>query len=131
MPASTQISTRREAPATSVSPQALKNSFPPPNVAVPRLSAETLRPEPPSRRYSMADWMPRCSSGCRELIAFHRLCESLHVTFCGAISLHLAHHFGPEGCPAFREKRGRWISFLIGTIHLGRGQPCRCLLHSN
>src|SRR5205809_5433273 len=46
------MSTRLVASATSVSPQALKNSFPPPNVAVPRLKAETFKSEPPTNRYS-------------------------------------------------------------------------------
>ena len=35
------------------SPKPLKNSLAPPNVAAPKLSAETLRPEPPSSRYSI------------------------------------------------------------------------------
>src|SRR6266567_7940126 len=54
MPASRQISIRRAASATSVSPHALKNSLAPPKVAAPKLRAETLRPEPPSSLYSMA-----------------------------------------------------------------------------
>src|SRR5436190_14036574 len=52
-PASRQTSTRRVASATSVAPQALKNSLPPPKVPVPRLKTGTLNPEPPSCRYSM------------------------------------------------------------------------------
>src|SRR5205823_3814583 len=55
--ASRQMSIRRAASATSVSPHALKNSLEPPNVAAPKLRAETLRPEPPRSRYSMAHWM--------------------------------------------------------------------------
>src|SRR5579862_6284559 len=51
-----QMSMRRRASSTSVPPQALKNSLVPPNVAVPKLSAETLRPEPPRMRYSIADF---------------------------------------------------------------------------
>src|SRR4051794_15244576 len=47
------MSTRRRAPATSVLPQALKNSLPPPNVAAPKLSTGTLSPELPSLRCSM------------------------------------------------------------------------------
>ena len=39
----------REAPAASVEPQALKNASPPPNVAAPKLSAGTRKPEWPSR----------------------------------------------------------------------------------
>src|SRR5262245_7835719 len=53
-PASRQTSTRRVASRTSLSPQALKNSLPPPNVPVPRLSTGTLKPEPPSRLDSIA-----------------------------------------------------------------------------
>src|ERR1035437_8045052 len=64
-PASKQMSIRRVASATSVLPHALKNSLPPAKVATPKLRAGTLRPEPPSKRYSMPLWMrqvsPRCS----------------------------------------------------------------------
>jgi len=49
-PASRQTSTSRRAPSASVEPQALKKSFPPPNVAVPNESAGTLRPLRPSNR---------------------------------------------------------------------------------
>src|SRR6185437_389352 len=52
-PASKQTSTSRVASATLLAPHALKNSFPPPKVPVPRLSTGTLRPEPPSCLYSM------------------------------------------------------------------------------
>src|SRR6266542_376984 len=52
-PASRQISTRRVASATSLSPQALNNSLPPPKVPVPRLNTGTLKPDPPSSRYSI------------------------------------------------------------------------------
>src|SRR6185295_1413182 len=52
-PASRQISTSRVASATSVAPHALKNSLPPPKVPVPRVSAGTMNPEPPSRLYSI------------------------------------------------------------------------------
>src|SRR5580698_8565348 len=58
MPASMQMSTRRVASATSVAPQALKNSFPPPNVPVPKLSTGTFKPDRPSVRNSIGD---RCS----------------------------------------------------------------------
>ena len=53
-PASRQISTSRVASATSLDPQALKNSLPPPNVPVPKLKTGTLKPEFPSCRYSIA-----------------------------------------------------------------------------
>src|SRR5882724_1999496 len=53
-PASRQISTRRVAPLTSVSPHARKKSLPPPNVPVPRLNAGTFNPDPPSSLNSMA-----------------------------------------------------------------------------
>src|SRR5271168_1404230 len=53
-PASRQTSMSREASATSLAPHALKNSLPPPNVPVPRLNTGTLKPEPPSCRYSMS-----------------------------------------------------------------------------
>src|SRR4051812_46205667 len=53
IPASRQTSTRRVASATSLAPRALKNSLPPPNVPVPRLSTGTLKPEPPSCLYCM------------------------------------------------------------------------------
>src|SRR5258708_377028 len=52
-PASRQMSTSRVASATSLAPQDLKNSLPPPNVPVPRLNAGTLNPEPPSCLYSI------------------------------------------------------------------------------
>src|ERR1700750_1251454 len=52
-PWSRQISTRCSAPFTSVDPQALKNSFEPPKVAVPKLKTGTRRPERPSLRYSI------------------------------------------------------------------------------
>ena len=52
-PASRQISTSRVASATSLAPQALKNSFPPPNVPVPKLNTGTFNPEPPNCRYSI------------------------------------------------------------------------------
>src|SRR3954464_7638230 len=51
------MSTRRVASATSVSPQDLKKSPPPPNVAAPKLSTGTLNPEAPIFRYSIV----RCS----------------------------------------------------------------------
>ena len=47
------MSTSRVASATSLAPQALKNSLPPPNVPVPKLSTGTLKPERPNCRYSM------------------------------------------------------------------------------
>src|ERR1700749_4394275 len=53
-PASRQISTSRVASATSLAPQALKNSFPPPNVPVPKLSTGTFNPDPPSCLYSIS-----------------------------------------------------------------------------
>src|SRR4051812_24529673 len=61
-PASRQMSMRRLASFTSLAPQALKNSLPPPNVPVPRVSAGTLKPEWPSFLYSM----PRILSGVRQ-----------------------------------------------------------------
>ena len=39
--------------ATSVAPQALKNSLPPPKVPVPNVNAGTFRPDAPSCLYSM------------------------------------------------------------------------------
>src|SRR5579862_5997370 len=57
-PASRQMSTRRVASATSLAPQALKNSLPPPNVPAPKLRTGTCRPERPSCLNSMvAGWM--------------------------------------------------------------------------
>src|SRR5260221_5943953 len=52
-PVSRQISPRRLAPATSVLPQALKNSLPPPKVPVPNESTGTSKPEEPSCLNSM------------------------------------------------------------------------------
>src|ERR1700753_1683358 len=66
MPASRQISTIFFPSATSVLPHARKNSLAPPKVAAPKLRTETLRPEPPRRRYSMAAWMPWPGRGCRK-----------------------------------------------------------------
>src|SRR4051794_28071414 len=53
-PASRQMSTMRVASATSLLPQPAKNSPLPPKVPVPKLSAGTFKPEPPSDLYSMA-----------------------------------------------------------------------------
>src|SRR6187399_557193 len=53
-PASRQMPTSRDAPAAPVDPHALKNSVPPPNVPVPRLSTGTLNPELPRVLYSIA-----------------------------------------------------------------------------
>src|SRR4051794_21966624 len=47
------MSTMRRASLTSLSPQALKNAVPPPNVAAPSDSAETRSPDLPRNRYSM------------------------------------------------------------------------------
>ena len=47
------MSTSRVASATSVLPQALKNSPLPPKVPVPKLRTGTLKPDWPSCRYSM------------------------------------------------------------------------------
>src|SRR5471032_2455197 len=52
-PISSAASTREVASATSVVPHFLKNSLPPPNVAVPSINTGTLRPEPPRVLYSM------------------------------------------------------------------------------
>src|SRR6185295_916832 len=52
-PDSRQMSTSFFASATSLAPQALKNSLPPPKVPVPSVSAGTIRPEPPSFLYSI------------------------------------------------------------------------------
>src|SRR5437868_446627 len=52
-PASRQISTSRVASPAPAFPHDLKSSPVPPNVPVPRLSAGTLRPDPPSCLYSM------------------------------------------------------------------------------
>src|ERR1700761_3253298 len=60
MPASRQMSTRREASATSELPQALKTSFPPSKVAVPKLRIGTVKPDRPRRRYSkLTSWERR------------------------------------------------------------------------
>src|SRR5262245_14181921 len=61
-PASRQMSMRRLASLTSLAPQALKNSLPPPKVPVPSVSAGTLKPELPSCLYSMAQIL----SGARQ-----------------------------------------------------------------
>src|SRR5580693_4427657 len=58
------MSTKRVASATSLAPQARKNSLPPPNVPVPKLNTGTFKPDLPSCRNSMCN---RCSSpgwGC-------------------------------------------------------------------
>jgi hypothetical protein len=52
-PASRHTSTKRVAPATSLAPQALKNSVPPPNVPVPKQSTGTLNPDRPGCRDSI------------------------------------------------------------------------------
>src|ERR1700683_798018 len=52
-PASRQISTSRVASATSLAPQALKKSVPPPNVPVPKLSTGTFKQS-----------VPRCGIPC-------------------------------------------------------------------
>src|SRR5262249_9498724 len=50
------------ASSTPVLPQARKKSLPPPKVAVPRVSAGTIRPEPPRRRYSIVERILRSLS---------------------------------------------------------------------
>src|SRR5258706_16123085 len=52
-PASRDTSTSRVASATSLAPQALKNSLPPPKVPVPSVRTGTLSPEAPNCLYSM------------------------------------------------------------------------------
>src|SRR5262245_29285139 len=52
-PASRQRPTRRLASSTPVDPHALKNSFPPQKVPVPKHSVEILSPESPSSLYSI------------------------------------------------------------------------------
>ncbi len=52
-PASRHTSTSRVAPATSLAPQALKNSVPPPNVPVPKQSSGILKPDRASCRDSI------------------------------------------------------------------------------
>src|ERR1700730_5446494 len=52
-PASRQMSTSLVASSTPLSPHALKNSFPPPNVPVPKVRTGTLKPEPPKNLYSI------------------------------------------------------------------------------
>jgi len=76
-PASRHTSTSRVAPATSLAPQALKNSVPPPNVPVPKQSTGTLKPDPPSCRDSI---MPLGLAGkcrrriyCWQPVALHQL----------------------------------------------------------
>src|SRR3569623_1486453 len=54
-PAWSAISMRRAASATSVAPQARYVSLLPPKVAVPILRADTRKPDPPIRRYSITD----------------------------------------------------------------------------
>ena len=72
-PASRQMSTSRVASATSLAPQALKNSLPPPNVPVPKLNTGTLNPEPPSCRYSIGHSPARVSG----TFGRHGMCESM------------------------------------------------------
>src|SRR4051812_16699315 len=67
MPASMQRSRRRRASSTSVLPHAEKNSPVPPNVAAPKLRAETLRPEPGRMRYSMRLGMQGGARGCGKM----------------------------------------------------------------
>src|SRR5579859_2791346 len=57
-PESRQISTRRVASATSLLPQALKNSFAPPKVPAPKLRTGTCNPDAPNCRNSI---FLRCS----------------------------------------------------------------------
>src|ERR1700719_2072203 len=52
-PASRQMSTNLVASSAPLVPNALKNSFPPPNVPVPKVRTGTLKPEPPKNLYSM------------------------------------------------------------------------------
>src|SRR5271166_3644727 len=52
-PASRQMSTNLVASSTPFVPHALKNSFPPPNVPVPKVRTGTLKPEPPKNLYSI------------------------------------------------------------------------------
>src|SRR6202035_3861263 len=52
-PASRQMSTNLVASSTPFVPHALKNSFPPPNVPVPKVRTGTLKPELPKNLYSI------------------------------------------------------------------------------
>src|SRR5271165_3734626 len=52
-PASRQMSINLVASSTPFVPHALKNSFPPPNVPVPKVRTGTLKPEPPKNLHSM------------------------------------------------------------------------------
>src|SRR5580692_6107222 len=66
-PASRQTSTSRVASATSLAPQALKNSLPPPKVPVPKLKTGILSPEAPSclnsiRLCSLLLMMDKCQN---------------------------------------------------------------------
>src|SRR5277367_657342 len=54
-PLSMQISISFFASSTPVSPQARKNSLPPPKVPAPKLRTGTFRPEWPSCLYSICD----------------------------------------------------------------------------
>src|SRR6476660_5694128 len=69
-PASKQMSTSRVASATSLAPQALKNSVPPPNVPVPKLRTGTFNPDLPSCRNSIE----RIDAGRRKMILRHGWC---------------------------------------------------------
>jgi pimeloyl-ACP methyl ester carboxylesterase len=50
-PASRQMSTNLVASSTPFAPNALKSSFPPPNVPVPKVSTGTLKPDPPKNLF--------------------------------------------------------------------------------
>src|ERR671932_1482981 len=91
-PASRHISTCLLAPATSVEP-----TFPkaprPPKVIVPRVSAETNRPERPRRRYSMGSSLHGCTNEVRASLAR----RGLH---CEVLEQLSASHRSPRGNPS-------------------------------
>src|SRR5579864_1397306 len=75
-PASKQMSTSRVASATSLAPQALKNSVPPPNVPVPKLRTGTFNPDLPSCRNSIA----RIDASLRKTILPEARCPFLDAS---------------------------------------------------
>src|SRR5450432_1616860 len=63
------MSTRRVASATSVDPHALKNSPPPPKVAVPKQSTGTFNPDRPSCLNSIMQEYSQPAVGAKSLHA--------------------------------------------------------------
>src|SRR5580700_6552409 len=114
-PASRQISTKCVASLTSVEPQALKNSFFPPNVPVPNVRTGTLKPDPPSNRYSI---VVRCCS----------IDQNRSSGKCSFLNWFLKSRFSADGVPESHLLPSPVFAMTVRGIQ-SFNQPCPRLLH--